>query len=263
MEVIAAAAWALGQGILTSVSPCPLATNIAAISFLSRRLDSPRRVLLAGGLYTLGRSMTYVVLALLLVSAIEWTGGPERPDDRAGVQTGDDSPPEADRVGTKMGNRLRRFGAAVQGPLLILVAMILLELIHFRLPGMGVSEKTQKRVEAWGVWGALLLGVLFALAFCPVSAAWFFGIVMEAAKLPESKILLALTYGVGTALPVVGFTLLIAFSAQSLGKIFNAVLRIEWWLRRIVGVLLLAWGILLTLTYTLGLFPMPSWLISA
>jgi cytochrome c-type biogenesis protein len=61
---------AVWLGLLTSISPCPLASNIAAISYIGRRVGSPRQVMLSGVLYTLGRSLAYVVLGALLVASV-------------------------------------------------------------------------------------------------------------------------------------------------------------------------------------------------
>jgi len=140
---------ALWLGILTSISPCPLATNIAAISYIGRRVGSPRQVLLSGMLYALGRSLAYLALGMLLVASVL-------------------SIPQLSLFLQKYMNKLL-------GPILIVVAMFLLGLIQLNITGPGVSDTMQKRVDALGMWGALVLGILFALTFCPVSAALFFG----------------------------------------------------------------------------------------
>jgi cytochrome c-type biogenesis protein len=184
------AAW---LGILTSISPCPLATNIAAISYIGRRVGTPRAVLLSGLLYTLGR-------------------------------------------------------------MLIIVGMLLLELISFGARGSGVGEKVGKRIEGWGLWGALILGALFALSFCPVSAALFFGSLIPLAVKTGRGWLLPSVYGVGTAAPVVVFALLLAFSAGAVGAAFNRITVFERWARRITGILFIGIGVYLSLAHIFNIF---------
>ena len=151
-EILLAAGSALWLGVLTSISPCPLATNIAAISYIGRRVDNTRHVLLAGLLYTTGRVVAYVGLAFLLVSTALSVPG--------------------------VSQFLQKYMHLLLGPTLIIVGMFLVGLIEINFGGGGVSESVKQRVDRLGVWGALALGVLFALAFCPTSAALFFGNVM-------------------------------------------------------------------------------------
>ena len=181
-------ATAVWLGLLTSISPCPLATNIAAISYIGRRVGSPRQVVLTGVLYTLGRTLAYVVLGALLVASVL-------------------SVPQLSMFLQKYMNKLL-------GPLLILVAMFLLDLIQLRASGAGMSEGMRKRVDALGLWGALPLGVVFALTFCPVSAALFFGSLIPLAVQARSSLVLPGLYGVGTAVPALAFAVLIAAGSQ-------------------------------------------------
>jgi cytochrome c biogenesis protein CcdA len=219
-EYLVAVASALWLGILTSISPCPLATNIAAISYIGRRVESPRRVLLAGLLYTIGRVVAYLGLAFLLVTTAL-------------------SVPHVSMF-------LQKYMQLALGPMLVLLGMLLVGLIDVRMSGCGISASFQQRVQAMGVWGALVLGLLFALAFCPTSAALFFGSVVSAVK-ANSTITLPLVYGIGTALPVLAFALLIAVSAQSVGRAFNALSKVEWWARIVTGWVIILVGVWLTL----------------
>ena len=223
MEFIQAVAVATGLGIWTALQPCPMATNIAAISFIGRRVESTRDVLLGGLLYALGRTLTYVALAILLV------GGA--------------------LSNSQVSMFLQKYMHLILGPILIIVAMILLELIRFNVTGFGISQGMQKRVEKAGIWGALLLGILFALSFCPISAACFFVSLFALLAASDSKVILPSVYGIGTALPVIAFAVLIAFSAQSVGKAFHALSSIEWWARRITGCIFLGVGIYFSLKY--------------
>jgi cytochrome c-type biogenesis protein len=222
-ELLLLAASALWLGILTSVSPCPLATNVAAISFIGRRLESPRWVLVSGLLYTAGRVLTYTVLGILLVSSV--------------------------LSAPSVALALQRYMNQVLGPVLILVGMLLLEILTFGSFGSGLAARLQKRADRWGVLGALLLGVVFALSFCPVSATLFFGSLLTIAVKARSGILLPAVYGIGTGLPVLVFAILIAAGARSLAKVFDKVTVFERWARRVTGVVFLGIGIYYTLVY--------------
>ncbi|MBN2083486.1 sulfite exporter TauE/SafE family protein [bacterium] len=226
MEYFGAVLLALWLGVLTSISPCPLATNIAAISYIGRRVERPALVLLTGLLYTLGRTLVYVALAVLIVASLL-------------------AIPQVSAF-------LRHYMDLVLGPLLIIVGMFLLELISFSKSGGGISPGLQAKVDRAGVWGGLLLGMLFALSFCPTSAALFFGSLISLATDHNSRVVLPLLYGVGTAVPVVVFAVIIALGAQYLSKAFNVLSQIELWARRITGAVFLLVGIFYCLRYAFG-----------
>jgi len=218
-----AALSALWFGILTSISPCPLATNITAISFVGRRTGSSRGVLLSGLLYTLGRALVYTAIGVLLVMSLL------------------SAPTVSITLQTWMNKLL--------GPILILVGMVMLGLLRLSFRGRGMSERLQRRVERWGVFGALGLGALFALSFCPVSATLFFGSLLPLAVKHGSGILLPFIYGIGTAIPVVIFAIVLAFGARWLGKLFERVTQVERWMRVITGVVFIGVGIYMSLVY--------------
>lgn len=227
-EFFLGAGSALWLGILTSISPCPLATNIAAISFVGRRLGSSGRVLLAGGLYTAGRSVTYLCLGAVLVA-------------------GALSAPQVSYVLQKYMNKLL-------GPVLILVGMFMWEMLRFGLSARGISDNMQRRAERWGVWGAALLGVLFAMSFCPLSAAIFFGSLIPISVKCGSSVALPSLYGIGTGLPVIAFAVLIALGARRVGSAFKKLSRIEWWAQRVTGTIFIGVGIYYSLAHIFGLF---------
>jgi cytochrome c biogenesis protein CcdA len=218
---------AIWLGILTSISPCPLATNIAAITYIGRRVDSPRKVLAAGLLYTLGRMLTYLVLGILIVASVL-------------------SIPE---LAMFLQQNMNKF----LGPILIVVGMFLLELISLDIMRSDIGSRMQGRVERFGIWGAGLLGLLFALSFCPVSAALFFGSLIPLAVDHQSSIVMPTVYGIGTALPVIVFAFVIAISTRMVGVIFNKLKTIEGWARRITGVVFVLIGIYYTLIYIFGI----------
>lgn len=227
MEYLAPITAAITLGIGTAMAPCPMATNIAAISFIGRRVDKPLHVLLAGLLYAIGRAFAYAVLAVLLVGSVV--------------------------TSSAASGFLSEHINELLGPVLIVIAMFLLEMITFNFSGPGISEKMQKRVEAWGLWAAFPIGVVFALAFCPVSAGCFFGSVWALMQTSNSAVVVPSIYGLATAIPVVLFAVVIAFSAQSLGKMFDVVTQVEWWGRRITGAILLLVGIYFSLEFCFGI----------
>jgi len=212
---------ALWLGVLTSISPCPLATNLAAISYVSRDVSSPGKVLLAGLLYTLGRVLVYVALASLLVTSVLSTPG----------------------VSLWLQSNLNKF----LGPLLILVGMVLLGLLSLGMTGAGISDTLRQRVDQLGLFGAALLGVVFALSFCPVSAALYFGSLLPLAVQAESTLLVPAVYGLGTAVPVVAFAVLLMLGTGWVGAAFNRLSQVEWWVRQGTGVAILLIGLYLTL----------------
>jgi cytochrome c biogenesis protein CcdA len=219
---------ALWLGVLTSISPCPLATNIVAISFIGRGVGSPGRVLLTGFFYTAGRTLTYVVLAVLVVASLL-------------------SIPH-------VANALQEHMNKVLGPILVLAGMVLLELIQVRPPGSGIGEKMRRRTEGYGVWGAGLLGMVFALSFCPVSAALFFGSLIPLSLKSGSSYVLPSLYGIGTALPVFAFAVVIALGTRWVSTVFNKLTQMEVWARRLTGAVFIAVGIYLSLVYIFGVF---------
>ena len=208
---------ALWFGVLTSISPCPLATNLAAISYVGRRVDSPRKVFISGLLYTGGRMVTYSVLGTVLVTSL--------------------------LSAPSLSYSLQKYMNLALGPLLILVGMVLLELITFHIGGRGISESMQQRVERMNVWGAGLLGILFALSFCPTSAALFFGSVLPLAVKWQSGLVLPAVYGIATGLPVLLFAGLIAVGAHRVAQTYNHVVTFERWARYVTGGLFILVGI--------------------
>ncbi len=226
--LVLAAASAFWLGLITSISPCPMATNIAAISFIGRKVGSPRKVLLAGLLYAVGRTLAYVALAALLVSGL--------------------------LAESRVSYVLGRYLSKLLGPLLIVVGMVLLELIRPTFTTFAPGERTQRLVEGMGVWGAGLLGIVFALSFCPISAGYFFVSLIPLAARHGSRVLVPSLFGVGTALPVIAVAFVLALSSQLIGKVFNVLKHVEWWARRVTGVVFILVGIYLSLVYIFGLF---------
>lgn len=214
---------ALWLGLLTSISPCPLATNLAAISYVGRDAGKSWVVLSSGMMYTLGRVLAYTLLGALIVASVLSAPG-------ASVW-------------------LQRNINLLLGPLLVLVGMVLLGLIAPPIrAGAGLSALRDK-VQKLGLLGAGLLGLMFAMSFCPVSAALFFGSLIPLAISEQSPLLLPAVYGVGTGVPVIVFALILVFGAKSLGAVFQKLTGIERWLRQGTGLVILLIGIYLTLQH--------------
>jgi hypothetical protein len=221
METFIVDFWiALWLGITTSISPCPLATNIAAISYIGRKAGTVRGIMAAGFLNTLGRMVAYLAVGFAVTKSLL-------------------SIPQLSMF-------LQTHMNQILGPLLIIVGLILFGFIDFNITG-GFSEKLKTRVDKAGVWGAFILGFLFALTFCPVSAALFFGSLIPIALRHSSAFIIPSIYGVGTALPVIAFAAIMVFSMQAVGRVFNKITTIEIWIRRIMAAIFTGAGVYLTL----------------
>lgn len=214
------------------------------ISYVGRKVGDPRSVMAAGFLYTLGRCLLYLGLAALLATTAL-------------------SIPAVSVF-------LQKYMHLVLAPIFLLLGMFLVGLITTNLGGAGMTEGMQKRIDTMGVWGALPLGVLFAVSFCPTSAAWFFGLIalimgseagaittllakigisLPEASSPGSTLVLPFIYGIGTAIPVLVVAFLLAYSAKSVGKTYNMLSKIEWWARQITGWIFILAGVYFSLKY--------------
>ena len=222
-EYIVGLVSALWLGILTSISPCPLATNVAAISFVGKRMSRASSVLLAGLLYSVGRMVVYVVIAAIVVAGALSIPG--------------------------ISYFLQKYSNKILGPLLILSGMFLLDLISIRMPNWIPIQWAGKKAERGGIFSPAILGGLFALAFCPVSAALYFGSLIPLSLKHNSILLMPSLYGLGTGLPVLMFAFVIALGISSIGKAFNAVTIFDRWARKVSGVVFIAVGIYFTVNY--------------
>jgi cytochrome c biogenesis protein CcdA len=220
------AATAVWRGLLTSISPCPLATNIAAVAYIGRQVASPARAIFTGLAYTLGRALTYTAIAALLVGSLV-------------------SAPTLSFALQGWMNRLL-------GPLLIVVGLILLGWLPLPAWGGGLATRLAGRLAHQGVWGGAALGMVFAISFCPVSAALFFASLIPLAVSHHDPVVLPTLYGVGTALPVALFAVLVAVGAGSIGRLFARLTAMEVWLRRATATLFIATGVYFALVHIYG-----------
>ena len=219
---------ALWLGILTSISPCPLATNIAAISFLSKRITNPIFVFLAGLAYTLGRMFSYAILGILIIKSVL-------------------AVPESAQF-------LQKYVVKAMGPILILTGLIVLKVIKLKFSRLTLLEKHRNDLVEAGASGAFILGAFFALAFCPVSAALFFGSLIPLSLSHKMGIILPLIYGIGTGLPVLFFAVIIAIGVSSLNKWFSKLTVLELYMRKITGVIFILAGLYYSGIYFVKIF---------
>ena len=204
-------------GILTSISPCPLATNITAIAYISKDIKTPKNTLLNGLYYTLGRGISYTLLATLIYFGLSSF-------QIAGIFQG--------------------WGEKVLGPVLIIIGLVMFGVIKINLGGKNEKiEKLKEYLATKGYLGSLFLGMLFALAFCPYSGVLFFGMLIPLILGSREALLLAPLFALGTGLPVIIFSFLIAFSIQKVGKAFSAMQKIEKVSRFIIAGIFLLTGI--------------------
>mgnify|MGYP000088416741 CR=1 FL=1 len=214
---------ALWLGILTSISPCPLATNVAAMSYIGKDLGSPARVMATGILYTLGRTAAYAALAWALIASLFAI--------------------------YDVSFFLQNYMNKALGPILILTGIFLLDVLPLTFTTSCFMGGVEKKLRRAGLAGAALLGMVFALSFCPVSAALFFGSLIPLAMQHGSAVMLPSAYGVGTGLPVFGFAVLIAVGSQWVGSAFNRLAQLEKWARRVTAFLFIMIGIYFSLTH--------------
>ena len=207
-------------GLLTAISPCPLATNIAAIGYIGKDIEDRRRVFLNGLLYTAGRIVVYTVLGLVLILIIRQGAS------MFGIQK---------FIGT--------WGELLLGPALIVIGLLMLFSHRLNLPQFGFNGSNVEGLKKHGGWGAFLLGVLFAMAFCPTSGMFYFGMLIPMSATATLGYLLPAVYAFATALPVLVVAWLLAFSIQKVGKFYGWLKGIERWATIIVGVLFILIGL--------------------
>jgi cytochrome c-type biogenesis protein len=195
-------------GLMTAISPCPLATNITAIGFISKDLDDRNRVFFNGLLYTLGRAISYTIIPVVIYFG-------------------------ADQF--KFSGFFQRYGEKIIGPLLLLIGIFMLDIIRINLPGFGrFSERMEKR-KSWRFIDALLLGMVFALAFCPYSGVLYFGMLVPLTLSSASGIYLPVLFAIATGIPVIIFAWLLAYTVSGIGGFYKRIKIFELWFRRLIA----------------------------
>jgi cytochrome c biogenesis protein CcdA len=203
-------------GLLTAISPCPLATNITAIGFISKDVDDRRRVFYNGIFYTAGRATTYTGLALIIMLG-------------------------ADKL--QFSGFLQKYGEKIIGPLLLIIGLLMLDLIRINIPGRNNLSNSMQKKRKWRYIDALLLGVVLALAFCPYSGVLYFGMLLPLSLSSSSGLLLPPVFAVATAIPVIILAWLIAYTVSKVSSFYNRIKTFELWFRRITAVLFIIIGL--------------------
>lgn len=206
-------------GLVTALSPCPLATNIAAIGYIGKDIEDRKRIFRKGLLYTLGRIISYTVLGAVLIMILR------EGSSMFGIQ-----------------KTLGKWGEAALGPLLLIIGLFMLFGYRLNLPKFGFSGNAEG-LAGKGNWGALLIGILFALAFCPTSGVFYFGMLIPMSATATAGYLLPVVFAIATAIPVIIVAWILAFSVQQIGSFYGRMQKIQKWMNLTVGVLFIITGI--------------------
>lgn len=207
---------AFALGLMTAISPCPLATNISAIGFISRDIEDKRRVFINGLVYTLGRAISYTGLALIIFFG-------------------------ASQMNISM--IFQGWGEKLLGPLMVLIGLFMIDIIPLKFPGL---SSVTERINTSGknsYWSSLLLGIVFALAFCPYSGVLYFVMLMPITIASASGLYLPVIFALATGLPVIIFAWLLAYAIGNVGKLYNRIRIFEKWFRRVVAIVFIGVGI--------------------
>lgn len=216
---------ALWFGILTSISPCPLATNVAAVSYLSKKVNHPKAVFFSSMAYVMGRMVAYAVIGSIIIASLV-------------------SVPS-------IANFLQLYMNRVIGPVLVIAGLFLLKILKFKFPSLSFSKDKQNKLAESGIGGAFLLGMLFALSFCPIAAALFFGSLIPLALNSKFGIIHPFIYGIGTGIPVAVFAMGIVLGVKSFSKWFKNAAKIEIWTRSLTGIIFIFVGVYFIWMYIL------------
>lgn len=206
-------------GLLTAISPCPLATNIAAVGFIGRNIENRRLVFINGLLYTLGRVLSYTLLGVVLIMILR------EGSSMFGIQK---------TIGT--------WGELLIGPMLLIIGMFMLFGDKLNLPKFDFNGNAEGLARKGGA-GALLIGVLFALAFCPTSGVFYFGMLIPMSATATAGYLLPAVFAIATAIPVLIVAWILAFSVQQMSSFYGRIKTVQKWLNVIVGILFILIGI--------------------
>jgi len=203
-------------GLMTAISPCPLATNITAVGFISKDIKDRNRVFINGVLYTLGRAISYTVIALVIYLG-------------------------ADQF--KFSGAFQIYGEKLLGPLLIIIGLFMLDVIKIKFPGLnGLTSKMEAKTK-WGYLDAILLGMVFALAFCPYSGVLYFGMLIPMTVASASGLYLPIMFALATGIPVIVLAWILAYTISGIGTAYNKIRTFEIWFRRVIAVLFILVGI--------------------
>jgi len=204
-------------GLMTAISPCPLATNITAIGFISKDIENRKKIFLNGLWYTLGRAFSYTAIGVIL-----YFGASK----------------------FHVARFFQEYGEKLLGPLLIIVGIVMLDVIKIKFPSFfNISQKIENQGKKGSGWSSFLIGVIFALAFCPYSGVLYFGMLIPLTISSSYGLFLPVVFAIATGLPVIIIAYLLAFSISSLGGFYNKIKSFEKWFRRIVSIVFILVGL--------------------
>lgn len=216
-------------GIMTAISPCPLATNITAIGFISKDIQNKKKIFVNGIIYTLGRGISYTALGIIIYF---------------GAST------------FRVAKFFQLYGERILGPLLILIGIVMLGAISLKFPVLSkLTSGIENKSRTGSSWNALLLGIVFALAFCPYSGVLYFGMLIPMTVSSASGLFLPPVFALATGLPVIVIAWLLAYSISGIGGFYQRVKSFEIWFRRVVAVVFIGVGF-----YYLWIFYFRTWL---
>ena len=203
-------------GLMTAISPCPLATNITAIAYIGKDLENRRKVFYNGLIYTLGRMVSYTAVGMVIYYGAS---------------------------GYKISELFHGYGERLLGPVLLFIGILLLNIIPFSWLRTGKVDWGGKlKVDSGSYLSMFLLGVVFALAFCPYSGVLYF-LILIPLTIESTNLLLPPVYALATGLPVIIIAWLIAFTLSGVGSFYNSIKVFELWFRRLVAVIFIISGL--------------------
>lgn len=209
-------------GLMTALSPCPLATNITATAYLSKDITEKKRVLLNGVFYTVGRVFSYTTLGLIF-----YFGASK----------------------FQVAKLLQNVGGLYLGIGLVIIGILMLDFIKINIPGLNkLNQKISQKNMKKSYLNAFFLGVLFALAFCPYSGVLYFGVLIPMTISSASGLLLPPIFAIATGLPVIIIAYLLAYSMSNVGKFYNKMKTFEVWFRRIISSIFFLVGVYYIIT---------------
>lgn len=203
-------------GLMTAISPCPLATNITATAYLSKNIAEKKKVLFSGVFYTLGRMFSYTILGFVF-----YFGASQ----------------------FKIAKLLQGIGGVWLGVALVIAGILMLDIIKFNIPLFEkLKPKVNEEKQKGGYWNAFLMGVAFALAFCPFSGVIYFGVLIPMTIATPSGLLLPPIFSIATGLPVIIIAWILAYSMANIGKFYNSMQGFEKWFKRVIAALFIVVG---------------------
>jgi len=213
---------------MTTISPCPLCTNITAIGYLSKDVSSKRQIIVNGLMYALGKIVAFTGLALIFI-----VGGSVLPTQHF----------------------FETYGEMLLGPFLIVGGLFMLEFFKFHSHGSehhskeSFSQRIINKAKSGSASWSFVLGIIFSLAFCPYSGVLYFGGLIPLTLSEPMGILLPVVFAIATGLPVLVISWVIAFSFSKVGKVYNKIQTFETGLRKTTAEIFILVGIYVFIEY--------------